>query len=141
MSAGKYKILKNDSVVLDKLVALAQLNDDIDVIWLYGSQALGTALEHSDIDIAIAFKNCKLSVLDKFLRPNELALEWHCILGISESKLSLVDINLIPIYLAYNVVSDGRVIFQTPTARACIEYNRILSQYEYCLVENRKNEE
>lgn len=119
--------------ILDKIIQLAEHDADIEVVWLYGSRAKGSALEHSDFDIALAFKNFKLSSLDKFLRPNELALDWANVLGISSSMLSLVDINLVPIYLAFNIVNDGNVIYQTKTARSFVEQSRIFSLYEHSL--------
>jgi len=48
--------------------------DDIEVIWLYGSQAKGTSHSNSDIDIAITFKNFDLTDTDRKVRPQELAL-------------------------------------------------------------------
>ena len=44
------------------------------------------------------------SVSENFLRPNELIIDWCQALELSSDVLSLVDINQIPIYLAYNVV-------------------------------------
>lgn len=42
------------------------------MVWLYGSRATDFYSDHSDFDIAIAFKNFQLSSTDRFLRPNEL---------------------------------------------------------------------
>ena len=53
--------------ILKKLTDKALLDNDIDVVWLYGSQAKGTAHSKSDIDMAIAFKNFSLSELDRKL--------------------------------------------------------------------------
>lgn len=117
--------------IITQLQMLAQYNQDIDVVWLYGSRATGKHKEHSDFDIAIAFKNFKLSSFDKYLRPNTLAIEWCEVTGLSSTQLSVVDINQVPVYLAFNIVEYGKVIYQGNTARAFNEQDRIYAQYEY----------
>lgn len=117
--------------ILSAIVSLAAQHTDIEVVWLYGSRAQNTDHANSDYDLAVAFKNFQLSDFDKYLRPNELALEWAEQLGISTEKLSIIDINQAPVYLAYNVVEYGRIIFQDKTARAFYEQDRIYSMYEY----------
>ena len=121
---------------LPKIETLALNNQDIEVIWLYGSRVTGKAQEHSDYDIAIAFKNFNLSHLEKYLRPNELAIDWAMALNLPENKVSIVDINLVPIYLAYNIVEYGEIIYQVRTSRAYKEQNRIYGQYEYQVIES-----
>jgi len=117
--------------VIDTIIKLAEANQDIDVVWLYGSRATDNHKEHSDYDIAIAFNDFKLSSFDKYLRPNELAIEWCEETGLTSDKLSVVDINQAPVYLAFNIVEHGVVIYQAATARAFTEQNRIYAQYEY----------
>ena len=113
---------------------MAEKNDDIEVLWLYGSRAKGCATEISDYDFAVAFKNFGLSVSDKYLRPNLLAMDWSALLNIEESKLSVVDINAVPAYLGFNIVEYGDVLYQEPSMRRVIEMNRIFSQYELPLI-------
>jgi predicted nucleotidyltransferase len=50
--------------ILKHITNYASEVDDIEVIWLYGSQAKGTSHSNSDIDIAMAFKNFKLTDID-----------------------------------------------------------------------------
>jgi predicted nucleotidyltransferase len=126
--------------IISKVIQLALNNGDIEVVWLYGSRATDSYSEHSDFDIAIAFKNFQLSATDRFLRPNELALEWSSMLSLPENKVSIVDINLCPIYLSYNVISDGKVIYDSGTSRGYREESRIFSQYEYQCIESRRDE-
>ncbi len=114
-----------------QIIELAEKNEDVEVIWLYGSRAQNTAHSESDYDLAIAFKNFKLSHFDKYLRPNELALDWASQLDLTTEKLSIIDINQVPIYLAYNVVEYGKVIYHTRTARAFHEQDRIYSMYDF----------
>lgn len=117
--------------VFQKIIKYLQQHSDIDVVWLYGSHAKGTAQPHSDIDLAIAFKNFELSSFDKRLRPKELELEISNALSLNEQLISIVDINLIPSYLAFNVVEYGQVILGKNSLRAMKEQQRIYSQFEF----------
>lgn len=121
--------------LLNKLTLKASQIDDIEVMWLYGSQAKGTAHSESDIDLAIAFKNFTLSEIDRKLRPQELSLIWSEQLNLSDGKLSIIDINTVPVYLAFNVVEYGNVIYSNNNAREFKEIQRIYSQYEFEMIE------
>ena len=121
--------------ILNKIILNASLADDIEVIWLYGSQAKGTAHSQSDIDLAIAFKNFNLSELDRKLRPQELSLIWSEQLNLPDGKLSIIDINTVPVYLAFNVVEYGRVIYSKNSTREFKETQRIFSKYEFEMIE------
>lgn len=50
-----------------KLSIIEMANEDInvDILWLYGSQASGKAHLQSDIDLAISFKNWEDDVLER----------------------------------------------------------------------------
>jgi predicted nucleotidyltransferase len=124
--------------ILNKITLNASLADDIEVIWLYGSQAKGTAHSQSDIDLAIAFKNFNLSELDKKLRPQELSLILSEQLNLPDGKLSIIDINTVPVYLALNVVEYGRVIYSKNSSREFKETQRIYSQYEFEMIEHKQ---
>ena len=124
--------------ILNKITLNASLADDIEVIWLYGSQAKGTAHSQSDIDLAVAFKNFNLSELDRKLRPQELSLILSEQLNLPDGKLSIIDINTVPVYLALNVVEYGRVIYSKNSAREFKETQRIYSQYEFEMIEHKQ---
>jgi predicted nucleotidyltransferase len=124
--------------ILNKITLNALLTDDIEVIWLYGSQAKGTAHSQSDIDLAIAFKNFNLSELDKKLRPQELTLILSEQLNLPDGTLSIIDINTVPVYLAINVVEYGRVIYSKNSSREFKETQRIYSQYEFEMIEHKQ---
>lgn len=117
--------------ILDQIMTKALIVEDIEVMWLYGSQAKGTAHEQSDIDLAIAFKNFNLSDIDRKLRPQELSLILSEQLNLADGKLSIVDINNIPVYLAFNIVEYGQVIYVKNKTREFKEVQRIYSQYEF----------
>ncbi|PKI17940.1 type VII toxin-antitoxin system MntA family adenylyltransferase antitoxin [Colwellia sp. 12G3] len=122
---------------IKSIAELASLDPNIEVLWLYGSQAKGTAHSQSDIDLAIAFKNFNLSELDRKLRPQELSLIWSEQLNLPDGKLSIIDINTVPVYLALNVVEYGRVICSKNSAREFKEIQRIYSQYEFEMIEHK----
>lgn len=123
-------------MIIEQIKAQAKNDNKIEVVWLYGSQAKGNAHANSDIDIAIAFKNFDLNEFDKKLRPEEYALLWSNALNIEEHKLSIVDINTIPMYLAFNVIEYGQVIYSRNKVREMKETQRIYSQFEFETIEH-----
>lgn len=129
--------MQSISNILEHIINNAINDDDIEVVWLYGSQARGTAHEHSDMDIAIAFKNFNLSDVDRKLRPQELSLIWSDELNLPDGKLSIVDINNVPVYLAFNVVEYGKVLTAKNKSRELKEVQRIYSQYEFETIEHQ----
>lgn len=110
---------------------LAAENSDIAAIWLYGSRAQGRAREDSDYDLAIAFHNFSLDALARYTRPHTLALDWASLLQVPAPQLSMVDINQVPIYLAYQIIDTGQLIYSDGSARAWQEISRINSLFEY----------
>ncbi len=125
--------------MLEQIVSLAAKNDDIEALWLYGSRTQGREIESSDYDLAIAFKNFNLSPTSKLLRPNELAIDWAESLAVNTELISIVDINTVPIYLAFNIVEYGEVIYSSDTGREFKEQDRIYSRYEFDLKESENN--
>ena len=126
--------------IIEMVQKLAESNEDIAAVWLYGSRSKGNAQSHSDYDIAIAFKNFELNSLDRYLRPNELAIDWYPVLGLPSDKLSIVDINLVPIYLAYNIIESGELVYSQDTSRVWREADRIRSMFEYQLTQNKHHD-
>ncbi|MFQ2012198.1 type VII toxin-antitoxin system MntA family adenylyltransferase antitoxin [Aeromonas veronii] len=121
----------NDDRILQQLSVLAATHPEVAVLWLYGSQAKGTAGPHSDWDLAVALDPVKLAdLLDNRLRPELLALDWQRALGLAEGQLSVVDINQAPIPLAFAIVDANRVLFCRDQGRRLTEEARIMSQME-----------
>lgn len=116
---------------LHRLNALAASHSEVAVLWLYGSQAKGNASEHSDWDLAVAFDPVKAdSVLDTRIRAELLAMDWQRALGLAEGKLSIVDINLASIPLAFGIINANKLIFSRDEGRRMQEESRIMSQLE-----------
>lgn len=123
---------------LKKIIKLAKQNNDIIVLWLYGSQADGTAHPESDYDLAIAFEKHIPEPLEQRLRPEELAIEWAYVLKSAENKISIVDINLAPTPLAWEVLSKGLCLFARNKNRLIREELRISSEYEHDVLYHRR---
>ncbi|MFM5482280.1 nucleotidyltransferase domain-containing protein [Aeromonas veronii] len=119
------------NVLLPHIERLAQQNTDIAAVWLYGSRAQGRARQDSDYDLAIAFNDFSLDALARYVRPHSLALDWASALQVPEQQISLVDINQAPIYLAYQIIDTGTLIYSDGSARAWQEITRINSLFEY----------
>ncbi|MEH8128187.1 type VII toxin-antitoxin system MntA family adenylyltransferase antitoxin [Aeromonas veronii] len=118
---------------MEQLEQLAKQNPDIAAVWLYGSRAQGRARQDSDIDLAVAFNDFTLDALARYVRPHCLALDWAAALQLPEQQISLVDINQAPIYLAYQIIDTGQLIYSDGSARAWREIVRIYSMFEYQL--------
>ena len=113
-----------------QIIDLAQANDAIELLWLYGSQAKGKAHKNSDIDLAVAFKVWEKDPLERRLRPELLALEWLHQLNLSEGQLSVLDINQAPIPIAMSVLQSGELLLSKNRSRQFQEQQRIMSKWE-----------
>jgi len=120
---------------IKNIIELAQNNKDIEVLWLYGSRARGTANEDSDYDLAIAFKNYIEDPVERRLKPELLALQWRKKLSVD---LSIIDINQVPLPLAYTVVADNHMLYNCNNYRLMIEEQKIMSKWELDHLYHRK---
>lgn len=125
--------------MLQKLIELAQKNNDIAILWLYGSRADGTFQASSDYDLAIAFNTFLNNPIDNALRPEMLALEWQSGLQFEEKMLSIVDINGIPIALAFEIIQYDNILFCRDEVRLWREENRIYSRMELDITYNMRH--
>jgi len=132
--------LKQENHLLPQIIRLAEQCDDISVLWLYGSRASGEHHRKSDYDLAAAFTQfIRNDPFERRLRPELLAMEWQKALGLGDFELSLIDINLVPIPLAYSVISCGRVIFCRDSIRLAQEEQRVLSRMELDIEFSRRS--
>ncbi|MCQ8103065.1 nucleotidyltransferase domain-containing protein [Methylomonas sp. SURF-2] len=113
-----------------QLIQLAKANDNIELLWLYGSHAKGCAHENSDIDLAVAFKAWESDAIERRLRPELLALDWQNTLNLPEGKLSVLDIDIAPIPLAMSVLKNGELWLSKNDCRLAQELQRIMSKWE-----------
>ena len=127
------------SEIIERVTQFASENSDIAVMWLYGSRANDTFNAKSDYDLAIAFTHFLTAPLDKRLRPEMLALEWQSVLNLNEYTISIVDINKVPIVLAYEIIQYNHVLFCRDEKRLWREENRIYGRMELDITYSMKH--
>ena len=113
-----------------QIIQLAQEDENIEILWLYGSYAKGMGHENSDIDLAVVFKMWEKDVIERRLRPELLAIEWQSRLNLSEGELSLLDMNTAPIPIAMSVLKSGDLLLSKNLSRQLQEQQRIMSKWE-----------
>lgn len=116
--------------ILDRLIQLAQADSQVEVLWLYGSRAKGTATLESDYDLAVAFRSFPKDLWERRLQPELLAQKWADRLAVEDRMISVIDINHVPLPLAYAVISTGQVLWANSKLRQIKEENRIFSMWE-----------
>jgi predicted nucleotidyltransferase len=105
---------------------LANADRGIELLWLYGSQANGSASKSSDYDFAVAFSHLLDDPLNRRLHPELLVIDWQSVIGLPEKTLSIVDINQAPLPLASSIISsDSKVLVNKNNLRYTRELNRI----------------
>ncbi|MFT6476342.1 MAG: putative nucleotidyltransferase [Zhongshania aliphaticivorans] len=113
-----------------KIIHVAQHTDNIAALWLYGSRARQDHHDHSDYDLAVAFSNWEKDPLERRLRPELLALDWHTQLSLPEGTLSIVDLATAPIPLAWNILIEGKLLLDLSPAHRMHQEARIMSRWE-----------
>ena len=111
--------------IIQRIIELAKHDSDICILWLYGSRAEGTATEHSDYDLAVAFNNFDLPPFDRLTRPHSLAAGWRSTLNLPERMLSVTDINQCPVPLAINVIEANSALVIKDDLRFSLELSRV----------------
>lgn len=116
------------AAALNSLILLAEANTQIAALWLYGSRARGTASAGSDYDLAVLFNTYQADPLERRLVPELLALDWQR--ELADIQLSVIDVQQVPLPLAFTVVSDNRLLYcRDEFARLEFE-RRTLSKWE-----------
>ncbi|WP_035016157.1 type VII toxin-antitoxin system MntA family adenylyltransferase antitoxin [Catenovulum agarivorans] len=115
-----------NQTIINKIKQLATDNSDVEILWLYGSQARNTANEKSDYDLAIKFKNHIEDALDRRLRPELLAMDWQEHI---EKPISIIDITQVDIPLAYAVVMDNCMLVSKNELELYERERIIMSKY------------
>ncbi len=135
-----FHVMKEQESIVERINRLAQKDPAIEVVWLYGSRAKGTANESSDYDLAVAFAG--LGEADRgtivSYPCDEIAYQWS---KKTDAKISIVDINHAPAALAYTIISGGKVIFCNNDFRLHAEELRIWSLWEAARHEYAKNQQ
>jgi predicted nucleotidyltransferase len=129
------------SSVIKQLIKLVKQTPEIEVLWLYGSRARNTASQNSDYDLAVAFKSYIEDPIEQRIRPELLAMDWQKELNQSELNiaLSIIDINRVPLPLAYTVIHDNALLYSVNEYRRMVEEQRIMSKWEIDHLYHRKH--
>ena len=108
--------MKINSTLIKKIA----LKHHLPLIYLFGSQATGRDSEKSDVDIAVYLnRDLEYNIKDLLL---DLIYDLSKILH--TDKIDLVILNQAPLALQYNVISEGKVIYQSnPETRYEYEMN------------------
>jgi predicted nucleotidyltransferase len=109
----------------------------VDAIYLYGSRAKNTAHQNSDWDIAVIFTDYESNLLERLLRPQLLEAEVESALKLYQ-KISIVDLENVPIYLQMSILNHGIKYFDRNVPHVKRVEQSILSKWEkdyerYCL--------
>ena len=111
-------------------------NPIIEVAWLYGSRATGLDSHDSDYDVAVALTPHSLQA-----EQRQMLLEDQAYVLRQEisAQVSLVDINRVPVPLAYNVINQGVVLFCRSDLRLRAEQQRVWSLWAEYKAEHERN--
>jgi predicted nucleotidyltransferase len=124
-----------------KLIELAQQNDEIEVLWLYGSYAKENAHLNSDIDLAVVFKTWQEDIVERRLTSELLAMSWQKALNLNEGQLGVLDMGMAPIPIAMSVLTTGKLLLSKNSARQLQEQQRIMSKWEIDYLYHYQNKE
>lgn len=127
---------ENQSQNIKQIIQLAKNSTEVEVLWLYGSRARGNANISSDYDLAVAFKSYIEAPVERRLRPELMSLDWHKQLKIT---LSIVDINLASLPLAYTIILDNTLLYSKNDYRRISEEQKIMSKWEIDYLYHRKH--
>jgi|SRR5215213_9133032 len=105
----------------------------LDTLWLYGSQAEGTARADSDVDLAALFRR-RPQGLEIFDARTELEELLRC-------DVDLVDLDQAPPILAMQVLKHGRLLVDRNPSRRHDAFSRIVSLYEDVKILRRESEQ
>lgn len=112
------------------ITELANSDENIIALWLYGSRVKGNARDDSDYDLAVLYKEAELDPLTRRTRPECLALDWEKTLSLPTGSLSVVDLEIAPIPLAMGVLTTGQQLLSRQTSRELFVTQRIMSKWE-----------
>jgi predicted nucleotidyltransferase len=124
-----------------QIIQLAQEDNNIEILWLYGSYANEMAHKNSDIDLAVVFKTWEKDVIERRLRPELLAIEWQQELSLKDGQLSVLDMAIAPILIAMATLKSVRLLLSKNISRQLQEQQRIMSKWEIDYLHHYQNQQ
>lgn len=119
-----------DDPIIQALMRLAQTEQNIAALWLYGSRAREDHHANSDYDLAVAYTDWLDDPLERRLRPEMLALDWQQALKLDDGMLSVADMGSAPIPLCVSVLTQGQLLVDSNPDERMRQETRILSFWE-----------
>ena len=101
--------------------SIVRLMPTTKLIYLFGSQADGSATSHSDIDVAVLLPN-KLDPIQRFESQQQLSIIFNL-------DVDLVDLLAASTVLQNQIVMTGQCIFGDENAKCAFEM-QVLSMYQ-----------
>lgn len=117
---------------LQKAVEILDLKFGIDTLWLFGSEAQGTARSDSDVDLAALFKR-RPTPIELFEAQAELA-------AVFQRDVDLVDLDQVSPILGRQVLRNGRLVIDRNPKRRYTFFSRTISMYEDVKIQRREIE-
>lgn len=117
---------------IDRITTVLDRWFGLDALWLYGSQAEGTARADSDVDLAALFRRPPqgLEIFDARTELEELLCR----------EVDLVDLDQAPPILAMQILKHGRLLVDRNPSRRHDAFSRIVSLYEDLKILRRESE-
>jgi hypothetical protein len=107
---------------INRIVDLLDRRFGLDTLWLYGSEAQGTAKPGSDVDLAGLFRR-RTEPLEVFDARTDLEEILH-------REVDLVDLDQTSPVLGMQVLKYGRLLVDSNPNRRHDAYSRLLGLYE-----------
>lgn len=115
---------KNDKQNISDYLAK---RNDIQVAYLFGSQASGKADNLSDIDIAILF-NAGLTVVQRFEQKLKIMGDVGSLLG--RDDVEVVDLNSAPVALRFSAIENREILFVNDDNDRVDFESRVMTMYQ-----------
>ncbi len=118
---------------LEKTVTFLDLRFGLDTMWLFGSEAAGTAREDSDLDLAALFRR-RPSALEIFEARGDLGEILH-------RDVDLIDLDQASPILGMQVLRYGRLLIDRNPKRRYAFFSRTISMYDDLKIVRRQAEQ
>ncbi len=118
---------------IERITSLLEERFGLDALWIYGSEATGTATADSDVDLAGLFQR----------RPEGLEIfdARSDLVETLQREVDLVDLDQVSPILGMQVLKHGRLVVDRNPGRRHVSYFRILSLYDDLMPLRREAEE
>jgi predicted nucleotidyltransferase len=117
---------------IERIVELLDRRFGLDTLWLYGSEAQGTAGPDSDVDLAALFRR-RADPLEVFDARSDLEEILH-------REVDLVDLDQTSPILGMQVLRHGHLLVDRNPGRRHDAFGRILNLYEDVKILRREME-